>query len=81
MHGMIILGNAEDLSSDSAKSPMWQRVISDLKARGQIGEGIPIACHNHKQTTVIISEPGELPIHAPDGTVELVASNIKLIHL
>jgi hypothetical protein len=69
-HGLYIIGNAQNLSS---RSPMWRTVIEELETRQELGEGIPVACNRHPETTVVISKPGELPRFAPDGTCHPVA--------
>ncbi|KAK2464284.1 hypothetical protein APHAL10511_003741 [Amanita phalloides] len=63
-HGLFILGNAAQLAS---KSGMWSTVLDELQRAGNIGEGLPVACHRHSDIINYISEPGQLPRFAPDG--------------
>jgi hypothetical protein len=62
---LLILGNAHNLSS---RSPMWKSVIEQLEAVDAVGDGFPVACHQHPDDVRYIKEPGELPRFAPDGT-------------
>ncbi|KAG8861658.1 hypothetical protein FRB96_002615 [Tulasnella sp. 330] len=70
-HGMYILGNSEDLSSQSG---MWQKIVQELKERDCLGPAFSIACHRHPQTVTLVDTPGQLSMHAPDGTPNLVAT-------
>jgi hypothetical protein len=62
--GLYILGNAQNLSS---RSPMWKSVIEELEAANAVGDGLPVACHQHPDDIHFIRQPGELPRFAPDG--------------
>ena len=61
--GLYILGNADDLCS---RGDMWKGVIAELAQHDQIGDAFPIACYRHPDRVVYISEPGQIPLHAPD---------------
>ncbi|KAG8972789.1 hypothetical protein FRB93_002430 [Tulasnella sp. JGI-2019a] len=63
-HGLYILGNSEDLSSQSG---MWQKVVQELKARDCLGPKIPLACNRHPDTIISIDTPGQIATYAPDG--------------
>ena len=41
-----------------------------MEKEGQIGSGFPIVCSRHPDQVKIVSEPGQLPIIAPLGTVK-----------
>lgn len=63
--GMFILGNADQMSG---RSSMWKKVIEELCESDSCGRGLPVACHQHPESVNYISEPGQLPSFAPDGT-------------
>ncbi|KAG9009435.1 hypothetical protein FRB93_005371 [Tulasnella sp. JGI-2019a] len=67
-HGLYILGNADDLSSQSG---MWKRIVQELTERDCLGPALPIACNRHPETVKTIDKPGQLPFHAPDGGCHL----------
>lgn len=62
--GLIILGNAPNLSS---RSRMWRSIIEELEAKEAVGDALPVSCPNHPGTVQYISSPGKLPRIAPDG--------------
>lgn len=62
--GLYILGNKAQFS---ARSPMWKGVIDELEEKGCVGEALPVACHRHPESIHHISQPGALPLLAPDG--------------
>lgn len=61
---MYILGNAHNLAS---KSKMWRSVIEELEKDDAVGDGLPVSCHQHPEHVQLISQPGQLPLFAPDG--------------
>ncbi|KAH9052543.1 hypothetical protein EDB87DRAFT_1570453 [Lactarius vividus] len=62
-HGLYILGNASNLR----RSETWRTVLDEMEKEDQLGYGFPIVCPRHPQTRQLISMPGQLPTHAPDG--------------
>lgn len=64
--GLYILGNHLNLS---ARSKMWKRIVDELEENDSVGGGFPIICHRHPGTVELVSEPGKLPLIAPDGNV------------
>ena len=67
-HGMIIMGNADLLSS---RSEMWRTIIKDLSEAGRLGPGLPISCYNHPDYIKYITVPEMIPLVSPDGEVFL----------
>ena len=63
--GLYIFGHAQNLSS---RSGMWGKVIEELEEKGLVGSALPIVCHRHSDKTKYVSEPGQLPQIAPDGS-------------
>ncbi|KAJ7647110.1 hypothetical protein FB45DRAFT_821739 [Roridomyces roridus] len=62
--GLFILGNAAQLAS---RSKMWQTVTEELSAANCLGPAFPVACSRHPDSVELISQPGKLPLFAPDG--------------
>ncbi|KAI0047489.1 hypothetical protein FA95DRAFT_1582635 [Auriscalpium vulgare] len=62
-HGLFILGNATNLRQNAT----WEVVLNELERKGQVGAGFPIECPRHPSNAVLVSKPGELASHAPDG--------------
>ena len=64
--GLYIFGHAQNLSS---RSPMWRKIVEELEEKGLIGPALPIACYRHSDVVKYVSEPGQLPQMAPDGSL------------
>jgi hypothetical protein len=47
---------------------MWGKIIEELEEKGLVGSALPIVCHRHPDATKYVSEPGQLPQIAPDGS-------------
>lgn len=47
---------------------MWEKIIEDLEEKGLVGSALPIVCHRHSDVAKYVSEPGQLPQFAPDGS-------------
>ena len=47
---------------------MWRKIIEELEEKGLMGPALPIACHRHSDEVKYVSEPGQLPQVAPDGS-------------
>ncbi|KAH8998233.1 hypothetical protein EDB86DRAFT_3234341 [Lactarius hatsudake] len=62
-HGLYILGNASNLR----KNETWRTVLDEMENENQICRGFPIVCPRHPQAKQLISKPGQLPTHAPEG--------------
>ncbi|KAF8265013.1 hypothetical protein EI94DRAFT_400563 [Lactarius quietus] len=62
-HGLYILGNASNLR----KNETWRTVLDEMDKEDQLGYGFPIICPRHPNARHIISEPGQIPLHAPAG--------------
>ncbi|KAH9048674.1 hypothetical protein EDB83DRAFT_2507364 [Lactarius deliciosus] len=62
-HGLYILGNASNLR----KNETWRTVLDEMENENQICRGFPIVCSRHPQAKQLISKPGQLPTHAPEG--------------
>ncbi|KAJ7497553.1 hypothetical protein FB451DRAFT_1211927 [Mycena latifolia] len=62
--GLFILGNATQLAS---RSRMWRSVIEQLENMDCLGNAFPVSCHRHPETVQLVSQPGKLPLFAPDG--------------
>ncbi|KAJ7217780.1 hypothetical protein GGX14DRAFT_438313 [Mycena pura] len=78
-HGLFILGNAAQLAS---RSKMWRGVIDQLESTDCLGRAFPVSCHRHPETIQLISEPGKLPLFAPDGgCLEPCAYRLKCGHV
>ena len=60
------MGNASNLR----KNPTWSTILDEMEKEGQINSGFPIVCSRHPGQVKIVSEPGQLPMIAPLGTVE-----------
>lgn len=62
-HGLYILGNAANLR----QNPTWMTILDELEARDQVGPAFPIVCPRHPEQARLISQPGQIPVHAPNG--------------
>ncbi|KAH9032058.1 AAA domain-containing protein [Lactarius pseudohatsudake] len=62
-HGLYILGNASNLR----KNETWRTVLDEMENEDQICRGFPIVCPRHPEAEQLISKPGQLPTHAPEG--------------
>ncbi|KAI9445926.1 hypothetical protein H4582DRAFT_1805091 [Lactarius indigo] len=62
-HGLYILGNASNLR----KNETWRTVLDEMENEDQLCHGFPIVCQRHPNAKQLISKPGQLPTHAPEG--------------
>lgn len=62
--GLYILGNADDLSSQSDE---WRKIIEHLKRSDALGDAIPLACQRHPEIERLVSNPSDFLQVAPDG--------------
>ena len=42
-------------------------ILDEMEARDQIGPAFPIVCPRHPEQARLIFQPGEIPLHAPNG--------------
>ncbi|KAH9011570.1 hypothetical protein EDB85DRAFT_1108865 [Lactarius pseudohatsudake] len=62
-HGLYILGNASNLR----KNETWRTVLDEMEKEDQLGYAFPIICSRHPKTRQLITQPGQIPTHAPEG--------------
>ncbi|KAH9048669.1 hypothetical protein EDB83DRAFT_2317412 [Lactarius deliciosus] len=62
-HGLYILGNASNLR----KNETWKTILDEMEKEDQLDHGFSIVCPRHPEVKKLISKPGELPTHAPEG--------------
>ncbi|KAH9007625.1 hypothetical protein EDB83DRAFT_2236280 [Lactarius deliciosus] len=62
-HGLYILGNASNLR----KNETWRSVLDEMEKEDQLGYGLPIVCPRHPKTSQLVTKPGQIPTHAPEG--------------
>ena len=70
--GLYVLGNAQDLQS---QSKMWRDVLEILEKDGAVGSALPVACYRHQDQTQFISKPKQLARLAPDGELNRYLSD------
>lgn len=63
MHGMYIFGNAETCG----RVDMWSKVLKMLGNGGNIGKQLELRCPRHKDQPILISEPSDFHLFAPEG--------------
>ncbi|GJJ72575.1 hypothetical protein EMPS_04933 [Entomortierella parvispora] len=68
-HGMFIMGNA--FIMDHEKNGIWPSVIKELRLHDRIGEGLPIQCKNHPNTTRLVDSIDSFKIMSPNGGCNL----------
>ncbi|GAB0138195.1 hypothetical protein EsDP_00006437 [Epichloe bromicola] len=78
-HGMYIIGNSNTYRS----VPMWQDVIEQLDAQENIGTKLGLQCPRHPETPILVSEPDDFAVHAPESGCNLpyksAAGNIRRV--
>jgi hypothetical protein len=47
---------------------MWGKIIEELEEKDLVGPALPISCHRHSDVVKYVSEPGQIPQFAPDGS-------------
>ncbi|KAH8997121.1 hypothetical protein EDB86DRAFT_926966 [Lactarius hatsudake] len=62
-HGLYILGNASNLR----KNETWRTVLDEMEKEDQLCYGLPIVCPRHPKTRQLVTKPGQIPTHAPEG--------------
>ncbi|KAG6125729.1 hypothetical protein E4U12_007043 [Claviceps purpurea] len=66
-HGMYIIGN-----SDTYKSvPMWNKILKQLGSQGNIGPELGLQCPRHPETQILVSQPDDFAVHAPESGCNL----------
>ena len=58
---------------------MWGKIIEELEEKGLVGSALPIVCHSHPDVAKYVSEPGRLPLIAPDGTLSRKAFPVIIL--
>lgn len=66
-HGMYIIGN----SNTYRNVPMWNDVIKIMDAQGNIGTSIPLQCPRHPDTPILVSQPDDFLLYAPESGCNL----------
>ncbi|KAG6023449.1 hypothetical protein E4U41_002016, partial [Claviceps citrina] len=66
-HGMYMIGNADTYRS----VPMWQNVIQQLERGGNMGTELGLACPRHPETPILVSQPDDFAVHAPESGCNL----------
>ncbi|EPQ31850.1 uncharacterized protein PFL1_00049 [Pseudozyma flocculosa PF-1] len=69
--GLFILGNAGLLSS---KSEFWASTLATLDASGAVMNGFPLQCEHHPEETLSATDPGQIPVWAPNGGCPQICS-------
>ncbi|KAI9431022.1 hypothetical protein H4582DRAFT_1335637 [Lactarius indigo] len=62
-HGLYILGNASNLR----KNETWRTILDEMEKEDQLGYAFPIICSRHPKARQLITKPGQIPTHAPEG--------------
>ncbi|KAI9445914.1 hypothetical protein H4582DRAFT_1804702, partial [Lactarius indigo] len=62
-HGLYILGSASNLR----KNETWRTILDEMEKGDQLKDALPIVCSRHPDEKQLISEPGQIPTHAPEG--------------
>ena len=60
---------------------MWRKIVEELEGKGLIGPALPIACYRHSDAVKYVSEPGQLPQMAPDGSFHCQTSPMIILTL
>ncbi|KAK1753246.1 hypothetical protein QBC47DRAFT_54335 [Echria macrotheca] len=66
-HGMYIIGNSNTYES----VPMWAKVIRILQEQGNFGRQLGLQCPRHAEKPLLVSEPDDFVVVAPDGGCSL----------
>ena len=69
--GFFCIGNFKLLRN---QAPIWEQIMSDMEKKGYVGDGIPLYCKNHPETTFLASSPEDFKKHAPTGGCSLPCS-------
>ena len=59
---------------------MWGKIIEELEEKGFVGSALPIVCHRHPEVAKYVSEPGQLPLIAPDGSLSRKAFPVIILN-
>ncbi|KAF8265012.1 hypothetical protein EI94DRAFT_1737067 [Lactarius quietus] len=54
-------------SSNRINNETWRTVLDEMDKDDLLGYGFPIICPRHPKARQIISAPGQIPLHAPEG--------------
>lgn len=62
--GFYIVGNFDHLARHSE---LWERIVTDMKSKACIGEGLTLYCQNHPQDNAFVAKSQEDFKNAPEG--------------
>ena len=62
--GFYCIGNISMLQQHS---PIWRNILSYLKKKDFVGEGIPLKCQNHPSELFYAKLPEDFKVHCPNG--------------
>ena len=61
--GLYVIGNMDQMADASS---LWNGIIKDLKANGQLVDALPLACQNHPDNVILVKN-GEDFLKIPEG--------------
>ncbi|KAG0254458.1 hypothetical protein DFQ27_006824 [Actinomortierella ambigua] len=64
-HGMYLIGNAALM--DQPQNGIWPDIMAEFIQTRRIGDGFPLRCRNHPETAMMVWNPEDFAIHAPNG--------------
>ncbi|KAJ5150850.1 uncharacterized protein N7482_010102 [Penicillium canariense] len=64
---LIMVGNSETFVSSRKGQKAWKPLIDQLKANGQLYDGLPVRCEKHPQKNAILQTSEDFEREAPDG--------------
>ena len=77
---MFVLGKADLM--DLPQNGIWPTVIQELRDHDRVGDGFPIVCKNHPETTNVVDSPEFLKRVAPNGgCTETCGANMPCGHV
>jgi hypothetical protein len=62
-HGMYIIGNTDTYSN----VPMWDKVITMLRAKDAVGTSLGLCCPRHPDTAIQVQQPNDFVLFSPEG--------------
>ena len=62
--GFFCIGNIGLLET---KSPLWSKIINDMRERGNVGKALTLTCQNHPQNVIQVSCADDFKTWAPEG--------------
>ena len=69
--GLIMIGNIQTFTKARKGAEIWLKLVEHLKKHGNIYDGLPVVCEQHRNRRSLLKTPADFDIECPDGGCDL----------